>query len=63
MEKEEEKEVSTLRCHVDKDTEKRDPRILLGMEAVSTMKISTAVTQEVKNASTIGFSDTDSGYL
>lgn len=37
--------------------------ILLGMEAVSTMKISTAVTQEVKNASTIRFSDTDSGYL
>lgn len=31
--------------------------MLLGMEAVSTLKISTAITQEVKNAPIIRFSD------
>lgn len=63
MGKEEEKEVGTSSAHVDEDAEKRDPRMLLGMEAVSTLKISTAITQEVKNASTIRFSDANSGYL
>lgn len=53
-----------LGAHVDEDTGQRDPGILLlGMEAVSTGKNSTAVAGEIKNTSTRRFSNANYGYL